>query len=96
MRPNRGGHTLFSVESQNYLYRLESGTSLVPANAAADLPPLDFERTPEYWAQFPRGSTHSFRLLRGPWGYWQIDYSEIDERHRAFYQRRPQATSTAP
>lgn len=72
---------------QNYLYRLEKGTYLVPANAAADLPPLDFERTPEYWAQFPRGSTHSFRLLRGPWGYWQIDYSEIDEQHRAFYQR---------
>lgn len=83
-----------SVEgARNYTYRMATGIRLLPVDQLTPpLPELTFENTPEYWERFPVGSTHTFRLLRGPWGYWQIDYTELDKQHRAFYSRRRQGT----
>lgn len=49
-------------------------------------PKLDYSFRKEYWAQFKTGSTHSFKLIHGPLGLWQIDRSELREKMREFYE----------
>jgi hypothetical protein len=53
-----------------------------------DAPALRFARDDEYWAQFERGSTHSFTIVHGPLGLWQYDETEFNERRQHFYQNR--------
>ncbi len=49
-------------------------------------PSLNFREIREYWAQFEEGSTHSFRLIHGPLGLWQLERAELNEKTRQFYQ----------
>lgn len=69
-------------------YRLESGTHLVPLEPGP--PALDFPRSKEYWAQFPRGSVHQFVLQRGALGLWQHNSEAFYARVRAFYEAHPE------
>jgi hypothetical protein len=53
----------------------------------AGLPALDLsdENVDEYWAQYPMGAEHPFRLLRGAGMFYQLDLAPLYARTRAFY-----------
>jgi len=42
----------------------------------------------EYWEQFPPGASHSFVLLKGDAGFWQLDPTPLYTRTREFYRGR--------
>lgn len=42
----------------------------------------------EYWEQFPPGTSHSFVLLKGDAGFWQLDPTPLYNKTREFYRRR--------
>lgn len=71
---------------QRYTYRLDKGVKLYAVPAGP--PSLDFRRDSEYWDQFELGSTHEFMLSHGPLGLWQVDLTPLDEKYKAFYQKK--------
>lgn len=75
----------------HYRYALEAGGRLHPADAAADLPNLDFSSHYRYWATFKPGALQDFELRRGGLGLWQLDKSPFNEKLRAFYEHDPAA-----
>ena len=69
-----------------YEYRLVEGARLQPVRSGP--PTLNFTRAREYWTQFEKNSIHSFDLIHGPLGLWQLDHSKMDEPFRRFYEER--------
>lgn len=72
--------------ARSYPYELKEGTRLEPVEPGP--PSLNFRYAPEYWAQYEPGSQHSFSLIRGPLGLWQLEREELAQRVRAFYAER--------
>ena len=68
-----------------YEYRLLSNKTLEPVDA--ELPKLDYSFRPEYWAQFDVGSIHTFELIHGPIGLWQLDRRPLRNAMRDFYEK---------
>lgn len=55
-----------------------------------ELPMIDLRDAglEEYWEQFPPGTSHSFLLLKGDAGFWQLDPTPLYHKTREFYRRR--------
>lgn len=77
--------------AQSAAYRLVGATSLQPVQPG--LPALQFPELKEYWAQFERGSEHSFMLVHGPLGLWQLDRGPLNEKTRDFYANGAKASA---
>lgn len=69
---------------QAYAYTQSAPARFTPLTPGA--PVLNLRRQPEFWAQFPVGSQHQFRLIHGPLGLWQLDRSELNPQMREFYR----------
>lgn len=80
---------LLAPPPQARLYRLVGPTSLEPLQPGP--PALQFPTLKQYWAQFERGSEHSFLLVHGPLGLWQLDREPLFEKTRAFYAEHDEA-----
>lgn len=81
---------LLAPEAQPVAYRLVGDTSLQPLQPGP--PAGHFPELKSYWAQFERGSEHSFMLVHGPLGLWQLDRSPLHEKTRAFYGKGEKAS----
>jgi hypothetical protein len=76
---------LLSDGPHPYEYRLAADKTLEPLGA--EVPKLDYAFRDDYWAQFETGSIHTFDLLHGPMGLWQVDRSGLRNAMRDFYGR---------
>lgn len=56
--------------------------------ADTQLPSLRFPDDHEYWVEQKPGSTHSFKLYRGIFGFFQLDLTDYHAQIRPFYERR--------
>jgi hypothetical protein len=68
---------------REHTYVMQRDLSLAPTQAG--LPVLSFPQYSDYWQQFPRGSTHEFRLRRGALGFYQVDMGPVNKSMRAWY-----------
>lgn len=69
----------------SYEYEFKGQAMLEPKQSGP--PKLRFRDVSEYWEQFEVGSVHSFELVHGPLGLWQLDRSRLNEATREFYRR---------
>lgn len=67
-----------------YEYKSLGGAKFV--SLVSGPPPLEFNNVKEYWEQFEKGSTHSFELIHGPLGLWQLDESDLRKKYKLFYE----------
>lgn len=90
---------LLAPAAQPVAYRLVGSALLQPVQPGP--PELRFPELKRYWAQFERGSEHSFMLVHGPLGLWQLDRAPLHEKTRSFYagddkaSHQPAAASAA-
>lgn len=58
--------------------------------AGERLPAIDLSRlaVPEYWAEYPPGTSQELTLLKGSAGFYQLELAPIYERTRRFYRDR--------
>jgi hypothetical protein len=71
---------------QEYAYRQKENSRFEPVTEG--MPVILFGNRKAYWQQFAVGSTHTFAMVRGPLGIWQLDHSKLAPKMRAFYQNR--------
>lgn len=77
-----------TAEPRMITYKAVALGRFEPANE--ELPPVDLSdlKVHEYWAQYPAGTEHEFRLLRGAGGFYQIDLGALYARTRDFYSKK--------
>ncbi len=84
---------LLAPAPHSVVYRLVGSTTLQPKEAGP--PVLQFPELKTYWAQFKMGSEHSFMLVHGPLGLWQLDRGPFHEKTRAFYANGEKAAQAS-
>ena len=54
----------------------------------AELPPLAFDKYPEFWESLPLGSERDFLIVHGGFGFRQLDLAEVRTAQRRWFSRQ--------
>lgn len=80
-------YNAMTSEAQEVSYRAIGEGQFVPT--VARLPDIDVRKlnVPGYWSEYPEGTEHSFHLMRGAGGFYQLDLRPVLTRTREYYSQ---------